>query len=363
MELTVDDSDPLLFVFDTGAGGTIISARTAEGLGITGKKTVSRQGAAGDAPIVLSEKHAVHIDDLTLPDVTLGIAELDHIDRRLGMRIDGVIGWNILSEFAVRVNYDTMQIEIYDTKRYDYSLDAQAYDVDVSGTTIFVNTTIALESGAVFTGRVVMDTGLGGNFHFNTPFARENDLLAEIGSHYEREVIAGLSTDSYQIVTTMLSSLRIGQHEFTGIPAGIAFAEAGALSWSGVMGILGNNIFKRFNMFIDLQQDRLFLEPNRLYHEPFEVNCSGLELVMDETFEKVIVEHVYTASPAEESGLRVGDEIIWVGGGRASDLQLPQIRSRLNQDGQEIEILVNREGEIYTFLLKLRPLISLQSRN
>ena len=155
----------------------------------------------------------------------------------------------------------------------------------------------------------------------------------------------------------MLSSLSIGQYEFVGIPAGIAFAEAGALSWPGVMGILGNNILKRFNMFIDIQQHRIFLEPNRLYHEAFEVNCSGLELVMDDTFEKVIVEYVYPASPAAESGIQVGDEIIRIDGVSPSDLPLPQIRSMLSQDGKEVEIIVDREGEDYGYLLRFRPLI------
>jgi hypothetical protein len=332
-------------------------------LGITGEETVSRQGVAGDAPIVLSEKHTINIGDLTLADITLGLARLDHIDRRFGMRIDGVIGWAILSQYAVRLNYDAMQIEIYDTRRFDYNLGAQGYDIEVSGTTLFINATVSFENGAVFTGKVVVDTASGGSISFNTPFSRENDLLSEIGSSYERDVNAGLSTDSYHIVTTMLSSLSVGQYEFVDIPASIAFAEAGALSWPGVMGILGNNILKRFNMFIDIQQEMIFLEPNRLYHEAFEVNCSGLEFVMDETFEKVIVDYVYTASPAEESGLRVGDEIVRIDGGSASDLQLQQIRSMLSQDGQEVEILVNREGKQYSNLLILRPLIGLQNRN
>ena len=363
IELTVDDSEPLAFIFDTAAGGTIISARASDRLGIIGEETVSRQGAAGDAPIVLSEKHTISIGDLALPNVTLGIAELDHIDRRLGMRIDGAIGWPILSRYAVKLNYDSMQIEIYDTKRYNYGLNAQGFDVEVTGTVFFVNATVAFESGIDYTGKVLVDTGSGGSFSFNTPFSRENDLLAKIGSSYEREVIAGLSMDSYQIVTTMLSSLSIGSYEFVSIPANIAFVEAGALSWPEVMGILGNDILMRFNMFIDLQQKMIFLEPNQGYHEAFEVNCSGLELVMDDTFEKVIVDYIYTDSPAEESGMKVDDEIIRIDGVSASDLQLPQIRSMLSQDGQEVEIMVSREGELHTYLLRLRPLISIQNRN
>lgn len=363
VELSVDGSDPLDFIFDSASGGTVISARTADGLGIVGEETVSRQGAAGDATILLSEDHVLNIGDLTLPDVTIGIAELDHIQRRLGMRFDGVIGWRILSQYAVKLDYDLMQIGIYDTNRFDYRLNAQSYDVKVNGTVFFVNATVHFENGADYTGLVLVDTGSAGNISFNTTFSTENDLLAKVGSSYEREAMAGLSQDSYQIITTILSSLSVGGYEFVSIPANIAFAEEGALSWSGPMGILGNEILTRFNMFIDLQQERLYLEDNRLYQEAFEVNCSGLELVMDETLERAMVDYVYPASPAVESSMRVGDEIVRISGVSASDLTLPQMQSVLSQDGQEVEIVVNRGGEFYTYLLRLQQLIGPQEGN
>jgi hypothetical protein len=58
-EISVDDSTPLSFIFDTAAGGTIVSARTAARLGITGYEYVSREGATGMATIVLSKKHVL----------------------------------------------------------------------------------------------------------------------------------------------------------------------------------------------------------------------------------------------------------------------------------------------------------------
>ena len=110
----------------------------------------------------------------------------------------------------------------------------------------------------------------------------------------------------------MLANLTISNYKFVTLPASMAIAEAGALSWPGPMGILGNDVLKRFNVFIDLQQKRMSLEPNRLYHDQFEVNCSGLELVTDDTFQRVIIDHVYVGSPAEEAALEVGDEIVQI---------------------------------------------------
>jgi hypothetical protein len=355
-EISVDESVPLNFIFDTGAGGTVINANTAAGLGIVGDETVSREGATGMAEIVRSTDHIVYVEDISFQDVTLGIAELGHIEKRIGTPIDGVIGWLILSQYAVRIDYDAMLIEIYDNNKFEYDFGDSGYTLEVQGTAIFTNVTVAFKSGNIFTGKVLVDTGAGNTFYFNTPFIEENDLLAEMDTYYERET-QSISTESAHVYTTMLANLSISDYEFSTLPANIAIAEAGASSWSGPMGILGNGVLKRFNVFIDLQQKMMSLEPNRLYHDQFEVNCSGLELVTDDAFQRVIIDHVYSGSPAEEAGLEVGDEIVQINGASVSDFQLPQIRSMLSQDGEEIEILIDREGELHNYLFILQPLI------
>jgi hypothetical protein len=356
MELSVDESTPLKFIFDTGAGGTIINESTADSLGIVGDEAVPREGATGMAEIVQSTDHMVYVGDIAFKDVTLGIADIDHIEKRIGMSIDGVIGWLILSRYAVRIDYDTMLIEIYNNNKFEYDFGDDGCALKVQGTAIFTNITTTFKSGNIFTGKVLVDTGAGNTFYFNTPFIEENDLLAEMGTYYERET-QSISTESAHAYTTMLASLSIDGYEFSTLPVTMAIAEEGASSWSGPMGILGNGVLKHFNVFIDLQQEVMALEPNRLYYDPFEVNCSGLELVTDDAFQRVIIDHVYAGSPAHEAGLEVGDEILQINGANVSDLQLPQIRSMLSQDGQEIEILIDRNSELHGYLFTLRPLI------
>jgi citrate lyase gamma subunit len=355
-QLAVDESTPLNFIFDTGAGGTMINANTAAGLGIVGDETVSREGATGTAEIVRSTDHIVYVADISFQDVTLGIAEFSHLEKRLGMPIDGVIGWLVLSQYAVRIDYDTMLIEIYDNNKFEYDFGDSGYTLEVQGTAIFTNVTTTFKSGNIFTGKVLVDTGAGNTFYFNTPFIEENDLLTEMDTYYERET-QSISTESAHAYTTMLANLSISDYEFSTLPVTMAIAEAGASSWSGPMGILGNGVLKHFNVFIDLQQKVMSLEPNRLYDDQFEVNCSGLELVTDDAFQRVIIDHVYAGSPAHEAGLEVGDEIIQINGANVSDFQLSQIRSMLSQDGQEIEIVIDRNSELQSYLLRLQPLI------
>jgi hypothetical protein len=121
VEIYVDGSAPLDFVFDAGAGGTLINAKTAARLGIVGDKTVSREGGGGMVEIVQSTNHIIDFGELRVQDITLGIAELDYnIEKRLGTPIAWVIGWPILSQYAVRIDHDAMLIEVYDNNKFDY---------------------------------------------------------------------------------------------------------------------------------------------------------------------------------------------------------------------------------------------------
>ena len=355
-EISIDESTPLKFIFDTGAGGTVINESTADSLGIVGDEVVPREGATGMTEIVQSTDHMVYVQDMGFEDVTLGIVDIAHIEKRIGMPIDGVIGWLILSRYAVRIDYDTMLIEIYDNNKFKYDFGDGGYALEVQGTAIFTDVTTAFKSGNTFTGKALVDTGAGNTFYFNTPFIEENDLLAEMDTYYERET-QSISTQSAHAYTTMLANLSIDDYEFSTLPVTMAIAEEGASSWSGPMGILGNGVLKHFNVFIDLRQKTMSLEPNRLYHDEFEVNCSGLELVTDDAFQRVIIDHVYAGSPAHEVGLEVGDEIVQINGANVSDFQLPQLRTMLSQDGQEIELLVDRENDLHNYLFKLQPLI------
>jgi S1-C subfamily serine protease len=211
----------------------------------------------------------------------------------------------------VSIDYDTMLIELYNTRRSTLDFAGQAFEVEVQGTVIFATATAVVAGGETFTGKVLVDTGSGGTLTFNAPFAKANGLVEKIGSYHERETLS-LSTDRARLYTGMLSSISLGAFQFNSVPAGIAVAEAGAFSWPRIMGILGNGILRRFNLSIDLQQKKMFLKPNQAYGDVFEINCSGLELVLDATFSKVIVDRVYPQSPAGAAGLKVGDAIVQI---------------------------------------------------
>jgi membrane-associated protease RseP (regulator of RpoE activity) len=183
-----------------------------------------------------------------------------------------------------------------------------------------------------------------------------NAPLSKLGNSYEHNA-KSLSTDNATFTTGICSDLSIGPFEFTDVPVSISSAEKGLFSSPGFMGILGNEVLKRFNLFINVKQQRISLEPNRLYPVTFEVNSSGLELISDDSLKKVVVDYVYPDSPADSSGLRAGDQILEINGKRITPAELPEIRSILSQSGSTVAILAARKHELFKFTLRLQRLI------
>jgi hypothetical protein len=102
---------PAVLLLDTGADFTIISSQ-ASGLAakLDALKATKTTGANGEyvkarVDLRLSERHWIERDVLVM--------DLSDASKRLGTRIDGFVGADLLQEFsAVRIDYRTKTIEL-----------------------------------------------------------------------------------------------------------------------------------------------------------------------------------------------------------------------------------------------------------
>jgi hypothetical protein len=349
--VAVDSSGPLTYIFDTGVSGTMMNARTARSLGIQGKDTVQRRGFTGPFRVVRSAGHTVRVGSLRLDDITLGIADLGQIERAEGRRVDGIIGGHLLSRYAVRIDLDSARLEFLDNQRFTYDLDRSRSAAELRGADMLVGAAVTLEDGSRVTGPVFLDTGSPGTITFNAWFAGRNDLLSRVPSLCERSA-AGAGGERWPVRAVMLRGLALGDLQWGSIPGDAVVPRPGVTSASRTMGILGMEILRRFNVFIDVGHRRVFLEPNGLRNEPLGSDCSGLSLETDSAFEKVLIREVHDGSPACEAGLEPGDEIVQFNGRRASELTLEGLRRVLRDEWTELELVVSRRGETRTFRLR-----------
>ena len=81
-KLSVNGSEPLNFVFDTGAAGNVMAEQTAKKLGLemNGKQVV--QGASGSTSIERTTGHDIQIQGIELDYINFMVMNLDHLSDR-----------------------------------------------------------------------------------------------------------------------------------------------------------------------------------------------------------------------------------------------------------------------------------------
>ena len=66
----------------------------------------------------------------------------------------------------------------------------------------------------------------------------------------------------------LVPKLKIGDFEMYQLPVAVPIKDP---EGAGVTEIIGNNLLKRFNTFIDFQQRYVYLKPNNLFYSPIPI--------------------------------------------------------------------------------------------
>ncbi|GAB5553814.1 MAG: hypothetical protein Sapg2KO_34050 [Saprospiraceae bacterium] len=119
IELRINNSEPLNFMFDTGAGVTVIDTAAARrlDLAIAGKARIRTSG--GTIQSSTSKNNQIRIKDFIVNKVALEIMPIGHLAAYLDYPLDGIIGYDLLNRFGVEINIDQSQFKIFrgNTKR------------------------------------------------------------------------------------------------------------------------------------------------------------------------------------------------------------------------------------------------------
>jgi predicted aspartyl protease len=106
VEVEVNGHGPFNFVLDTGASFSVITPDTAKAAGVrsTGKSPTA-VGAGGFVKASLAKLKTLRLGTRTARNLGVAMMSLDEVEKRLGVRIDGLIGYNFLKNYVVTINY------------------------------------------------------------------------------------------------------------------------------------------------------------------------------------------------------------------------------------------------------------------
>jgi len=119
LPVEINGEGPFDFILDTGAGTSLLSSELGQKLGIKIIGSKEGQSAGGAVSVSLAKVDSLAVGSARLVDVDVGLVDLSHIGKTVGVQIDGDLGYNFLKHFRITLDYRANEIRFDDPKRFE----------------------------------------------------------------------------------------------------------------------------------------------------------------------------------------------------------------------------------------------------
>ena len=119
VQAIVNDQGPFQFAVDTGASRTILSAELAAKLALETIGERPAVGGGGQVNILAGNVKSLAVGDAIAKDHAIGVGEfLSMLSKALQTKLDGIVGYNFLNQFRVRIDYPARILELVPTRAH-----------------------------------------------------------------------------------------------------------------------------------------------------------------------------------------------------------------------------------------------------
>lgn len=329
--------DSLNFIFDTGSGGISLDSVTAEYLHLpSAMSDKTLRGIAGVKKVRFSYNHALQLPNLRVDSLNFHINDYDVLSSSYGERIDGIMGYAFLSRYIVKIDYDSLKIDVFTKGTIKYPRGGFMLKPQLAFLPV-VSTTIKDERDLL--SKFYFDTGAGMCLLLSKDFVEDSGFLRKRTRWYatQAEGLGGKAPMKMGVIR----QVKLGPYRFRQVPTYVFDDQYNVTSYPNLAGLIGNDLLRRFNAWINYEKRELYLIPNQHIYDPFDYSYTGLGIYNDDS--KIIVEDVMKGSPAMNAGIQVGDQIIAVGGNFTGNIQA--YKTLLQASGQLVKVLLVRNTE------------------
>lgn len=239
------------FIFDTGAGSSVLDQTLARELEVARIGSVTAMGAGG----------AVESDLFRLPQVALGPMRLDQpvvialdlafLTAPLGRRISGIVGYDLISRCVVELDLEAGRIALHDPAAFKAD-GVEWKPLALPGRVPAVESTF--EGGS---GLMRLDTGASGMaLLFHQPAVERFKLLDQ---RETRESTVGGVGGGVATRFGRLAWLELAGHRFEQLDAGFVTEPKGAFASPYTAGVVGGPLLRKFTIVIDYANRRIAL--------------------------------------------------------------------------------------------------------
>ena len=355
IQVRLDGSGQLNFLFDSGAGGTLIRKEVDDSLGfkyVRQRKNVGVSGAheVGVVKGVKLTLGSLKVGNITLLSTKTPLEELDD-----GQQVHGVIGYPILSRYVVEVDYAAMQLRLYNRNTFTYGGKGRVVPIDLVYNIPIAKVKVTVFNGQEFTGNFLVDTGARSDVIISSPTVVKYDMAENVGKYYTVRRRIGSSERRTKMRYGRLQSIVFAEYKFENIPVALSSDNKGVLSINNLHGIIGNRLLQRFNIIFDYYRQQLYIEPGILIGNAYKINASGLDITYKGG--KPYITTIIDLSPADLAGLRPNDELISINSKLVAAMSPEEVRQIFFQANKKLALVVKRNRKLKYTELTLRPLL------
>ena len=342
--------DTLNFILDTGSGGISLDSTTVDYFRITPTPSdMTILGIAGIRKVSFIYNQKLRLPGLTVDSLNFHINNYEILTQVYGEKIDGIIGYSLLSRYIFNINYDSSRISIFSNGRMRYPRGGWLYEPILR--TLPVQSA-RIKDAVTTNSRFLFDIGAGLCMMLNKDFIEDSNFLNKKRVLFAKEAEGvGGKVDMHM---TVIKEMRMGPYRFKNIPVFVFNDTFNLTSYPYLSGIIGNDILRRFNLILNYAKREFYFMPNSHYQEGFDYAYSGIELYYVDG--QIILGDVATASPAEVAGLREGDILVGINNLLGANIQ--QYKTALQASGEKVRVIVTRDGKLMEFSFKIKSILS-----
>lgn len=351
---SVNGSKPLWFLIDTGAEATILNAPRLAEMGLTSFGATSTTGGGNSAGYAYADAARLTVGGVAVLDQRVGVMDLHGLEKIYGMPMAGLIGYDFISRFVMRVDYAHKTIDLYEPSGWVYRGAGAKLPFVIEEGHPHVPGTIAVSGAPPIAADMVVDSGAAGTVNLSTPFVKANNLLelAHTAPADRPTTMAGSEKEFFAqtLVRGRLDGFTLAGVTVRDVPTSLMVGTTGAYASGNFSGTIGQGLLHRFDTVYDYARRTIYLERNADFDAPFPVSKSfGITLLSDGADYTVFnVTAVGKGSPAEAAGFQKGDVIRAIDGTKAESLRLADVRRLLSEDGAHRRVEIRRGDETKT---------------